>query len=271
MRMKRRNEMDEFVYEFTKAKGIVVCGDIHGDFTQLVFKCCDQYGMTDTLIIVAGDCGFGFERPGYYENIYTKCNKKLSKANNWLLFIRGNHDNPAYFNLQPIKHRRWMTLPDYSIVKACGHTILCVGGATSIDRLLRITAKYYHLPNPKEPLAPNVYWNDEQPYFDKTRLDTINESYAIDTVITHTSPSFCELSSHQGLESWAEHDNTLMFDVQYERKVMDDIQAYLYMKNHPLRYWYYGHFHQSWHAEIDGVQYNMLDCMELRELRERDT
>ena len=69
-------------------------------------------------------------------------------------------------------------------------------------------------------MHPNVYWNDEQPYFDKTRLDTINESCAIDTVITHTSPSFCELSSHQGLESWAEHDNTLMFDVQYERKVI---------------------------------------------------
>ena len=27
------------------------------------------------------------------------------------------------------------------------------------------------------------------------------------------------------------------------------------------------HFHQSWHCEIDGVQYNMLDCMELREIR----
>ena len=92
--------MDELVFEFPKAKGIVVSGDIHGDFTQLVFKCCDQYCMTDTLIIVAGDCGFGFERPGYYENIYTKCNKKLSKANNWLLFIRGNHDNPAYFNFR---------------------------------------------------------------------------------------------------------------------------------------------------------------------------
>lgn len=261
------NEMDKLVFEFPKAKGIVVSGDIHGDFTQLVFKCCDQYSMTDTLIIVAGDCGFGFDRPGYYENIYKKCNKKLSKVNTWLLFIRGNHDNPAYFNLQPIKYRRWMTLPDYSVVKACGHTILCVGGATSIDRLLRITAKNYHLPNPNEPLAPNVYWKNEQPYFDRTRLDTIDESCAIDTVITHTLPSFCELSSHQGLESWAEHDDTLMYDVHYERKVMDDIQTYLYVKNHPLRYWYYGHFHQSWHAEIDGVQYNMLDCMELRELR----
>ena len=47
--MKRRNEMDEFVYEFTKAKGIVVCGDIHGDFTQLVFKCWTSgTGTNDT-------------------------------------------------------------------------------------------------------------------------------------------------------------------------------------------------------------------------------
>lgn len=60
--MKVRSEMDELVFEFPKAKGIVVSGDIHGDFTQLVFKCCDQYSMTDTLIIVAGDCGFGFDR-----------------------------------------------------------------------------------------------------------------------------------------------------------------------------------------------------------------
>lgn len=271
--MKKSNN----IYEFPKAKGIVVSGDIHGDFTQLVFKCCVQYGMTETLIIVAGDCGFGFERPGYYENLYKKCVKKLSKANNWLLFVRGNHDNPAYFrstpslgslkNIEPIQHQRWMTLPDYSLVKACGHTILCVGGATSIDRLLRMTSKYYHQPNPSDPLAPNLYWKDEAPFFDKARLDAIDELCAIDTVITHTSPSFCELSSHQGLEDWGMHDKDLLEDVKNERKVMNDLHAYLYAKNHPLRYWFYGHFHQSWHAEIDGVLYNMLDIMELRELR----
>ena len=52
-----------------------------------------------------------------------------------------------------------------------------------------------------------------------------------------------------------------------ERQVMDKLLAYLKMKNHPLRHWFYGHFHQSWYQEIDGVQYNMLDIMELRELR----
>ena len=52
--------MNTACLNFPKAKGIVVSGDIHEDFTQLVFKCCVQYEMTDTLIIVAGDCGFGF-------------------------------------------------------------------------------------------------------------------------------------------------------------------------------------------------------------------
>ena len=121
--------MKAIVFDFPNAKSIVVSGDIHGDFTQLVYKCCIQYAMTDTVIIVAGDCGFGFEKPGYYENIYKRCRERLSKANNWIAFVRGNHDNPAYFrsalplesskNLQPIKHRRWMTLPDYSVMKTC--------------------------------------------------------------------------------------------------------------------------------------------------------
>ena len=46
-------------YEFPDAKSVVVAGDIHGDFKAIVYKCCEQYGMKDTLIIVAGDCGFG--------------------------------------------------------------------------------------------------------------------------------------------------------------------------------------------------------------------
>ena len=60
------------VFDFPEAKGIVISGDIHGEFNELVFKCCVQYGMTDTVIIVAGDCGFGFEQPGYYENVYNR-------------------------------------------------------------------------------------------------------------------------------------------------------------------------------------------------------
>lgn len=254
------------ILEFPRAKGIVVSGDIHGDIVPLVYKCCAQYGITDTLIIVAGDCGFGFERLGYYENLYKRCRDKLAKANNWLAFVRGNHDNPAYFDGQCFKHQRWIPLEDYTIIKACGHTILCVGGAISIDRRRRTESKYYHLPNPDDLLMPNVYWPNEAPVYNEAMLDNINERCAVDVVITHTSPSFCELSSHFALEDWAVNDKTLMDDVRAERKVMDDIYNYIYTKNHPLRYWYYGHFHESWHKEIDDVKFNMLDIMELREI-----
>lgn len=252
--------------EFKNAQSIVVSGDIHGDFTQLVFKCCVQYEMKDTLIIVAGDCGFGFERPGHYENIYKRCSSRLTKNNNWIVFVRGNHDNPAYFNIAPIKHPRWMTVPDYTILKACGHTILCVGGAISVDRTYRKNSKYYHEYQQSDSMEPNVYWADEPPKFDQGSLDIIDKQCAIDTVITHTSPSFCEKTSHIGLEDWAKRDESLLDNVKQERTAMDNLLGYLYSKNHPLSYWFYGHFHQSWFSEIDGVKYNLLDCMELRQI-----
>ncbi|MCR4857139.1 MAG: hypothetical protein K5890_02935, partial [Bacteroidales bacterium] len=104
------------------------------------------------------------------------------------------------------------------------------------------------------------------PFFDKEKLAMIDEACAIDTVITHTSPSFCELSSHQGLHDWAMRDEDLLDNVKHERKVMDSLYTHLRERGHPLCRWYYTHFHQSWHADIDGVMFNMLDIMELKEI-----
>jgi predicted phosphodiesterase len=256
------------IYEFTDAKHVVVAGDIHGDFEALVYKCCVQYCMTDTLIIVAGDCGFGFQRPVYYEDIYKKVRNRLSKANNWFVFVRGNHDNPAYFDGQQVKYKRWKAVPDYSVLKVCGHTILCVGGAISVDRSWR---KLEYLgrtvvEGEDERFLPEVYWPDEKPVYDEAKLAAINEVCAIDVVVTHTAPSFCELKSKRGIENWIYKDEDLEDDIKAERKVMDNIQAYLYAHSHPVDYWFYGHFHQSWHDEIDGIKYNMLDVKQVHQL-----
>ena len=256
------------IYEFLDAKHVVVDGDIHGDFEALVDKCCIQYKMTDTLIIVAGDCGFGFQRPNYYEDLYMKLSSRLSKGNNWLVFVRGNHDNPAYFDGHQVNYKRWKAIPDYSILKACGHTILCVGGAISVDRTYRLSKMYGMTVVIEEDRRLEVayYWFDEKPVYDEEKLDAINDICAIDVVVTHTAPPFCEKISRQDIQNWLMKDEKLKEDIDDERTVMGTIYAYLYIHNHPLDYWFYGHFHQSWHDEIEGVKYNMLDCLEIREL-----
>ena len=125
------------IFEYNEAKQVVVCGDIHGAFETMVFKTCVQYGMTDTLVIVAGDCGFGLERPNHYINLYNGLAGRLKKANNWIVFVRGNHDDPSYFQEEKICYERFRCVPDYSVIQACGLDILCVGGGVSIDRLAR--------------------------------------------------------------------------------------------------------------------------------------
>ena len=44
--------------------------------------------------------------------------KRMNDANNWIVFVRGNHDNPAYFDGKQFKYRRFVAVPDYSIISA---------------------------------------------------------------------------------------------------------------------------------------------------------
>ena len=248
-------------YSFANAKNVVVCGDIHGEFNAVIYKLCYQYQMTDTVLVIAGDCGFGFDKPGYYDNVYNRNSSRLSKANNWVVMIRGNHDDPAYFQEERIHHERFRCVPDYSVIQACGHNILCVGGAVSIDRDYR---KKHDSRHSRSGVAS--YWTDEMPVYDKEKLDSISQELKIGTVITHTAPSFCELISKGGLTEWATLDPDIPSDCAKEREAMDRIHNYLKSAGHPVFHWYYGHFHQSWNSEIDGILFSMLDIMEFKEI-----
>ena len=185
-----------FTLSFPEAKSIVASGDIHGDFIQLVFKLCVQYQMKDTILIVAGDCGFGFEKKESYKNMVKQNVKRMNEANNWIVFIRGNHDNPAYFDGYTFKYKRFIAIPDYTILQARSHTVLCVGGGISIDRQYRLQAwekKQVRSVSESstDKLARNVYRSSEAPVFDKEKMVTISAKYTVDAAITHTAPSFC--------------------------------------------------------------------------------
>ena len=253
------------VYKYPDAKSLVICGDIHGDFVPLVYEITVRYGMRDTLVIVAGDCGFGFEKPDAYNNIFRRIEKRLVQNNCWIAMVRGNHDDPAYFEVQAdgntlIHYARWQTVPDYAVIKACGRMVLCVGGAVSVDRQIRMREMERHL-------GKRYYWPNETVRYDAEALEAIRDAgLKVDTVVTHTAPSMCAFQSKRGLATWAQCDATLLDDCNAERAAMDDIIVHLKQDKHPLERWYYGHFHNSWHSEIDGVWFKMLDIMELIEV-----
>ena len=75
--------------------------------------------------------------------------------------VRGNHDDPAYFNGEKISHERFRTIPDYSVIHVCDHNIFCVGGAISIDRYNRQRDD-----NRDRISQVASYWPDEVPMLD---------------------------------------------------------------------------------------------------------
>jgi len=243
---------------------LYICGDIHGEFKTLVYE-IKRKEIINSIILIAGDCGIGFEKPGYYEQLYPKLSKTLTKNNCILLLMRGNHDDPKYFQQQLINFPQMKTIPDYTVIQFKNHNILCVGGAISVDRHERLNVM--QSAKLKNRTIPTCYWEDEMAVFDESSLDELkNNNILIDTVVTHTAPSFCHPINKRGIEYWTLLDETLSNDITQERATIDKIQERLLANGHPVSNWFYGHFHNSNVEYISGVRYKMLDIMELFEL-----
>ena len=245
-----------------RTNNVIVCGDIHGEFETLVFE-IGRHNITDAIVIVVGDCGFGLCRPKYYEDLYlNKLHKKLEKANVLLLMVRGNHDDPIYFEKELIDYPYMKTLPDYTIVHTAVHNILCIGGAVSQDRNLRIS-----MMSIREKGRMPLWWADEPFVLKPEELQVLeDESIRIDTVITHPAPSFCPPHTKEDFEHFCDNDESLAEDVRREREALDKVYEWLSGHGHPLRNWYYGHYHHSETYERDGSVFHLLDINELKEI-----
>lgn len=247
------------IVEFDKKK-VVVCGDIHGEFETLVYN-LKINNITNSLIIVAGDCGFGFHKASYYDMLYKRLAPKLRTQGNIIFYVRGNHDDPAYFDGKTFVKKYMRCVADYTVVSVAGHNILCVGGAISIDREPRLREMELNriLRKDKQPL----YWKDEAPVFLPDEIKELTQSgIKIDTVVTHTAPGFCEKRSKSGLTEWVKFDPHLLNDIALERLSMTSLYDELIENGHPLVKWYYGHFHDTHFEVIDKVFYKMLNIQE---------
>jgi hypothetical protein len=150
-------------------------------------------------------------------------------------------------NLLLVPCARIRFVPDYSLLTVDGRTILCVGGATSSDRVLRTPGRNY--------------WPDEGFYLDEQRIEALNLE-GLWAVVTHTAPDFAPpLRLHTPPFS-VPGDPDLFTDLRRERSALTRLHTLLTAQAHPA-YWFYGHFHASAREEIAGTRFVMVASMEM--------
>lgn len=224
-------------------KNIVYIGDLHGNF-DFIRWWLKAHQIKNCTLIQVGDFGIGF-KPNTEDRILQSINEELSERESTLLVIRGNHDNPSYFDGKH-DYEFIKFLPDYTTMEIDGLNHLFIGGALSIDRRVRTEGI--------------DYWKNEGFVKD---LDKISELKDIDVVVTHTAPNFVEPFGFNGIVAhYAENDPTLLEDLTEERKLLNEVFDKLWEKNN-IQYHFYGHFHYDTKNLVNNCTHVMLNISQV--------
>ena len=218
---------------------LLILGDTHGEWASL-FNYLDRINCRDAVMLHVGDVGIGFRGNQKLEvGSLVIVNNQLKERNIRLYAIRGNHDDPSYFN-GSYNFSNLELLPDYSQISINGERFLFVGGAVSIDRINRTMYR--------------SWWPDEGLVLDE------GKAVECDVLITHTAPSWIGPTDKNGIEFYTNRDNSLWKECVEERSVVDKLLALTKAKKH-----YCGHFHESVLAKNNGCTSRILNIMELIE------
>lgn len=206
--------MKQEIIENREFSEVYAIGDIHGVPHRLK---SNLRIMEDALLIQLGDFGMGFYKKvgeltdtKEYKNLKL-LNDLLADNNNYLIVVRGNHDDPSYWTDDHIYNESFSNIyyiPDYTHLTIKNKKFLFVGGAISVDR---------NSPHRKEGVT---YWYDE--VLNKPPED-LEEC---DILVTHTCPSYHNKPTKAGdefLDEFLKDDDSLLEDLQEERSIMDDI------------------------------------------------
>ena len=232
-----------------------ICGDIHGELSGLVRNAVNC-GISCADVLVVGDFGVGFGRPKSMDVAYGKVRATLEKNDICIYTIRGNHDNPAFFDG---KHDfdRLHFLPDQSIVELCGKRIYPVGGAVSadidlVDPLSRKSRRMINDSLIKFGSSKRVWWPDEAPMqFAEGLPETA------DIVVSHEAPLSFDpplmQADHMRDETWQK--------IVKSRKYLD----YVLQTVKPVL-WFYGHYHSHFEGNYQNTLYRCMDIAEMTQI-----
>lgn len=234
------------------------------------YKRYGKESINDCIIVVAGDCGFGFNKLGYYHQIFNKYISLLEQNNIYVYFVRGNHDDPSYFNNEIINYSHIKTIPDYSIIQLQNKNVLCVGGAISIDRIWRKQEE--ERINKYKTHKKKLYWIDEAIKYNQEQLDDIiNNGITINGIISHSAPHFAFPDTKEGIKGWVRLDKKLNSDIKKERNTLTKIYEYLRDKEQPISFWCYGHFHMRRSENHLNIDFFALSEMEFIDVELENT
>lgn len=219
---------------------IIVCGDVHGEWKALVNKVV-SYNLTNTSLIIAGDCGFGFNSVKHDIDTLIKLNEFFKSRNIVMHLVRGNHDNPSFW----IKSRKddftnIVFQKDYSRIlnntfdydQEQEREIVFIGGAVSIDRDQRIEHE--------------SWWANEIIVKEPARRANI--------IISHDCPTFVSPMDFK-------HKNNE--DAYHNAKILDMVYDEMY---HKPELWVHGHFHISKTTFFENTKFVSLDILEFYEI-----
>ena len=233
-----------------------ICGDIHGELSNLVWKASRQLKIKNAIILVVGDFGAGFGRPKSMDVAYAKVCAELKEYDICLYTIRGNHDNPAFFDGSH-DYERLHFLPDHRIVELCGKKIYPIGGAvsTDFDLIDPLTQKSRRMQNDsliRFGSSKRIWWPGEAP---SKVLENLPEF--ADIVVSHEAPLSFEpplmRDKHVRDDTWKK----VVESRHYLDLVLNTVR--------PAR-WFYGHYHNHYEGNFQGTHYRCLDIAEMTQI-----
>jgi hypothetical protein len=234
-------------------RNLYICGDIHGELNRLVWNATHKLKISCADILVVGDFGAGFGRTNSMDVRYRDIRSTLETNDICLYTIRGNHDDPAFFDGSH-DYERLHFLPDHRLVELCGKRIYSIGGAvsTDIDLIDPLTRKSRRMKNDtliRFGSSKRIWWADEAP----TQI-TEGLPEAVDIIVSHEAPLSFE---PEPVREQHLHEITWQ-QVLETRRYLDYI---LKTVRPPL--WFYGHYHNHYEGFVNDTAYRGLDIGEI--------
>jgi DNA repair exonuclease SbcCD nuclease subunit len=232
---------------------IIAIGDVHGKFDQLVLKMkVVLEGNTGVNFVQVGDFGLGFDQPFQDWKKLEPINELLKKTDSMLYVIRGNHDNPAFWDWGTSFHFSNIDFVPNDYIRIIEDKVCYfAGGAVSVDRTRRRQGIDYWCGETYNP-KPVRYITDK-----------------IDILFTHdvyhpSSPY--TIANSAVVNYFADVDENLIEDLQISQSVMENLYNDIIQTN-PNFVWYHGHYHES-HVTNNNEQItHSLSELEFKEVR----